>query len=168
MAERDFKKFAAEKLAGIYKVQDYDRVLAVLRQADPAFQSVAPEKFGLEFLGLRLALACHAWARSCRENRVTDEKIENLFFKTVMQSFQSSKFLGIAAVFSEYLHAPESEDQALLPVTALMMRRLGLAEQLGTAQKPVLSPGFRIVVETAEGLKSAFENEFFEFCFSPS
>jgi hypothetical protein len=117
-------------------------------------------------LGMQLALSCHAWARSCRENKVKGPGIENLFFKTVMQSFQSPKFVDIAAVFSEYLHAPETEKQPLLPLTGLMIRRLGLAGELGSMEKPVLSPGFRLLVEVAEGLKNNFENDFFEFSVS--
>ena len=167
MSKKDYQKFAAEKLAALYELQDYERVLAALYEVDPSFKAVAPAKFGMEFLGLRLAVACHAWARGCRDNHVKDSGVENLFLKTVMQSFQSPKFVDIAAVFSEYLHAPKSvSEQPLLPVAGLMMRRLGLGERMGSVQEPVLTPAFKILVEIAESLKSAFENEFFDFCFS--
>jgi hypothetical protein len=167
MADKDFQKFASEQLGAIYAVEDYERVLRALQEADPAFKKVTPAQFGPEFLGMRLALACHAWARACRENKADGgAAVENLLFKTVMQSFQSPKFVDIAAVFSEYLHAPESDDKPLLPAAGLMMRRLGLTAELGSLQNPKLSPGFRMLVEIAESLKSIFENEFFDFYFA--
>lgn len=166
MSNKDYQKFAAEKLAALYLVEDYPRVLEALKETDPAFEDVPLAAFGMEFLGMRLALACHAWARGCKENHLKDAGIENLFFKTVMKSFQTPKYVDIATVFSEYLHAPESAEKPLLPVAGLMMRRLSLAEHMGSIQKPKLSPGFKSLVEIAESLKSSFENDFFEFCFS--
>lgn len=166
MPDKDYKKFAAETLAKVYETQDYERILKALGEKESAFQDIPPEKFGLEFLGMRLALMSHSWARSCRENKVTEPGVENLFFKTVMYSFQSPKFKDIAAVYSEYLHAPEAEEKSLISVTALMMRRLDLGQKMGSREKPKLSEGFKTLVEIGESLRSTAENEFFHFCYS--
>lgn len=163
---KDYKAYAAKQLAGIYEVNDYERVLQALKEADIHFADVVPATFGLEFLAARLALAAHGWSRACKENHVEEKGAENYFFKAVMQSFQTSKFVDIAGAFSEYLHAPAVEEKPVLSISAMMMKRLGLAGSLLKGQEPVLTTGFRLLVETAESFKSGFENEFFDFAFS--
>lgn len=166
MAAPDLKTYAAQELAVIYEVNDYERVLQVLKGVDLNFADILPASFGMEFLMGRLALAAHGWSRSCKENAVKEKGAENYFFKAVMQSFQSPKFVDIASGFSEYLHAPMAEEKPVLSIAAMMMKRLGLASSLLNNEKPVLTPGFRAVVEIAESFKSDFENRFFEHVFS--
>ncbi len=163
---KDFKVYAAQQLAKIYEVNDYERVLQALKEADLHFADILPAHFGMEFLSVRLALAAHAWSRSCKENHVKEAGTENYFFKAVMQSFQSEKFIDIAAGFSEYLHAPLAEEKPVLAVSGIMMKRLGLASSMLKKETPVLTPGFKLLIEIAESFKSGFENDFFEFTFS--
>ena len=161
--EKDFKAFAAQKLAEIYGLNDYERVLRALKEADLAFADVVPVRFGMEFLAARLALAAHGWSRACKENQVKDPGAENLFFKAVMQSFQSQKFVEVAASFSEYLHAPGAAEKPILSLSALMMQRLGITDAIVKDKGIVLPPGFKLLIEVSEAFKSAFENDFFEF-----
>lgn len=165
--EEEFKKYASQALAKIYAMNDYERVLDTLRDAgDDTFKDVAPAGFGLEYLSARLALASHAWIKGCQENYVENRAVENIFFKTVMNSFQSDKFVEIAKAYSEYLHAPEVEKHASLAVSLLLMKRLGIGQKLIKDGKPVLLDSFQLVVSTAESFKEDIENDFFDFVFA--
>lgn len=165
---KDLKVYAAQQLAAIYEVNDYERVLQALKTADLHFADILPSLFGQEFLSARLALAAHAWSQSCKDTGIKEKGAENYFFKAVMQSFQSPKFVDIAGGFSEYLHAPASEERPVLALSAMMMKRLGLASSLQENGKPVLTPGFQMLVGIAESFKSDFENRFFESLFDPA
>lgn len=162
-SEQDFKVFAAKQLAAIYDIGDYGNILQTLQNEDRAFQKIHPTSFSLEFLASRLALACHAWSKICEESKIKDVGIKNIFFKTVMQSFQTPKVVDIASAFSDYLHAPAAEEKSVLAVTALLMKRLGLAETLKKSGQLALPAGFRLLIDADDGFKNSFENEFFEF-----
>ncbi len=166
MTSLDYSAYASKVLAGIYQDTDYERLLESLRQVDPHFLDISPEKFGMEFLAVRLALACHAWSKMCQEADLIETGIENAFMKTVMQSFQSPKFLEIAKAYSEYLHSPQANSRPVLSITANWMKRLGLAGTMEKDEKPVLTPGFQALMEISEAFKNQCENDFFEFSHS--
>lgn len=164
--EQEFKTYAAEVLAGIYGMNDYERVLDSLKECDDTFFDVPSQNFGLEYLAARLSLASHAWVRGCQENYVENRAVENIFFKTVMNSFQSEKFVQVAKAYSEYLHAPEVEKHASLAVGLMLMKRLGIGQKLMKDGKPVLLDSFQMLVSAAESFKEDIENKFFDFVFA--
>lgn len=164
-SEKEFFTYGAKALSEIYGEQDYERILKALQETDALFQKVPAERFGSEYLCGRLALACHAWSRSCIENYIEDRQIENLLVKIVMTSFQSEKFLPIAEAFSEYLHAPEASKKPVLASVLMMIKRLGLGDALIQEGKIHMTESFQLLTGALDSFKSEFENNFFNFVF---
>jgi len=160
--KNDLKQFAAARLVHLYETHDYGQIYDILCTRSPGFRNVDREKFGREYLAVRLALACHAWAVACRQNVLLDEDLQKIFLQTVLATFQSEKVKDLAASFGEYACLPaETEDElAVLAILERCFDKLSAPKRQKTAKEECVDPAFQILVEATEGLRASLENEF--------
>lgn len=164
-AAKDYKTYASQVLAMIYEHNDHERIYDLLRVRDPKIAAAGPETFGMEYLAGRLALACRVWENACIENGQTSEDTQKALLRRIMQTFDSDKFLKLAQLFSEYLHAPEIETQPTVAVTETLFKRLGAATTANKSTGPEASPAFETLVGVSESFRTSLENQFFEFVY---
>lgn len=164
-ASKDYKTYAAQVLALIYEHNDHERIYDLLKVRDPKIAQAGGETFGMEYLAGRLALACRVWESACVENGQTSEDTQKALLRRIMQTFESEKFLKLAELFSEYLHAPEIETQPTISVAETLFRRLGASTQAQKSTGPEPSPAFETLVGVSESFRTSLENQFFEFVY---
>jgi hypothetical protein len=163
MSEKDYEAYAIRLLPGLYDSSDFGRVQQALKDMEYRFLKISGDDFGLEFLTMKLALACRSWDHACGENGVEDEADQKALLKVIMNSFQSPKFLKIAETFSDYLHTENAETQPWLSMPALFFKRLKMEALVKKDGKEDINPAFQLLVELADSFRSEFENDFFEF-----
>ena len=164
--ESRFRDFASRLLAKIYGNLEHERIYSHLFKKDIALEPVSVDAFGLHYLGACLALGAEAWFKACLENGVRDPVIRKIFLKAVTDSFQSPKFLSIAAAFSEALHCEDlKEESPAISLARHVCRKWGLksARRAGRGKEECLGDFFRNLVEIFEGFRCQIENEIFEF-----
>lgn len=167
ITEKILQEYAQKVLSSILAEREYGPLLERLQSEEKKLLTVSRDRFSMEYLPAKLAVACLLWETQCRENGL--EGNEKMLFQFVMQLFKSPKMVSMASSFSDYLYASDSE-QGHSPMPALVVRlfeRLGLQGLLrGKKQGPALSAPFKILVETLEGFRSSLENDFLEFVFT--
>lgn len=164
-ASKDYKTYASQVLALIYEHNDHERIYELLKVRDPKIAEAGPETFGMEYLAGRLALACRVWESACLENKLTSEDIQKALMRRIMQTFESDKFLKLATLFSEYLHAPEIETQPTVSVAETLFKRVGAGTTVKKSAGPEASPAFETLVAVSESFRTSLENQFFEFIY---
>ncbi len=160
---KDLKSYAAQVLSMIYEHNDHERVQELLKNRDRKFMAISGDLFGMEYLSARLAMACRVWERCCDENKIKEEESRKALLKCVMQTFQSSKFLRIAEVFSQYLHAPHVEENPSLAVAEVFFKRLAANPVAQKVSGPAVADAFQMFMAVSESFRTSFENEFFEY-----
>lgn len=164
-SSKDYKVYASQVLALIYEHNDHERIFDLLKVRDPKIAQAGAETFGMEYLAGRLALACRVWETACVENGQTSEETQKALLRRIMQTFESDKFLKLAELFSEYLHAPEIETQPTIAVSQTLFSRLGAVTKVNKTSGPEASPAFETLVGVSESFRTSLENQFFEFVY---
>ena len=162
---KDFKSYASQVLALIYEHNDHERIYDLLKVRDPKIATAGGEAFGMEYLAGRLALACRVWEAACVENGLTSEETQKALLRRIMQTFESDKFLKLAELFSEYLHAPEIEDQPSVSVAETLFKHLSANPTVNKSTGAAASPAFETLVAVSESFRASLENQFFEFIY---
>ncbi len=162
---RDLKVYAAQVLSMIYEHNDHERVHELLKARDRKFLAISSDTFGLEYLAARLALACKVWERCCDENRVEDEESRKALLRAIMKTFESSRFLSIATVFSNYLHAPDvpEGENPSLSVCETLFKRMAANPVARKISGAAVADAFQMLMAISESFRTSFENDFFEF-----
>ena len=120
------------------------------------------EQFDNIFWAYLSALVSQRWIRCCIENRFDSKEIQNLYFRTVLDSFADKKDLEGAASFSEAMYAANSntEQDPLVSILAAFFKKIGMRESLTTAE---VAETFRWLAGVWDGYCSHFDNEFDDF-----
>jgi hypothetical protein len=145
------------------------RVFSELCRRDPKLAKDKPEIFYAEYKPSKLALGCVYWVGCCANHRIEHKEFKNLYFKNVMQLFQSPDSLAQATRFSEGLYASnaDTEQSPALGVLVHLFHKLGLRPMSDTSPKGgEVSAGFHFMMEVAEALKVAFEAQFDDFFYA--
>lgn len=165
----DFEKYQKKVLSETLETSEYDELYRVLLEKEAAFGQISRDSLSAEYLAAKLALTSHYWEIYCGEYLSEKSKTyRKAFFKAVMSMFQSPKMLPLASAFSEYIFdsGEEGNDEAPSVAAALkLFRRLQLQEKIVKKTKAgeEVSPAFRFLVETFEGFRASFENDFLKF-----
>ena len=162
MPHKKLEDYAAEILPGLFEVEDFTRIYKSLQEHDPRFKDVTPDSFGMEFLCLRLALACKAWEKTCEENQIKDEAAKKILLKRVMNSFQSPKFLKMATTFSAYLYSKNAVEHPEIGLPEQLFKNLNMETCKKNSVKEEPGDAFQLLVGICSSLRNSFENEFFE------
>lgn len=160
---KDYKTYASQVLALIYEHNDHERIYDLLKVREPKIAQAGAETFGMEYLAGRLALACRVWEMACIENGQTSEDTQKALLRRIMQTFESDKFLKLATLFSEYLHAPEIEEQPTVAVAETLFKRMDLNTTVTKSTGPEASVAFETLIAVSESFRTSLENQFFEF-----
>lgn len=165
-----FEKCAKGLLDLILDATGHDLVYRELSRMDPKFKGAIPfEAFCQEYVPLKLSLGCVYWIGCCANHKITDKEIKNLFFRSVMDLFETPKSLDDATRFSECLYASNvNKDEApILSVVMHLFHKLKLEAMMKSEEEdPEVKPGFRFMIEVCEALKTVFENQFDDFIYS--
>jgi len=127
------------------------------------------EAFCNEYVAAKLALGCVYWMDCCGSHRITDKDQRNLFFREVMNLFETPKSLESATRFSENLYASNAKTEAspVLGVLVHFFRQLKLDPKItGQGAEASVSPAFYFMTEVFEALKTVFESQFDEVMYS--
>ena len=134
---------------------------------DPKLKAVAFKVFCREYVPAKLALGCVNWVGCCASHRIEDKGLRNLFFKEVMNLFESPKSLEDATRFSENLYASnaDKEQSPVLGVLVHLFHKLGLEAIVkpGADDAGALNAGFHFMMHVTEALKVVFEKQFDDF-----
>lgn len=164
----DLKALQTRILSEILSSSEYEELYNLLSEKEPGFGRITRDAFNTEYLAAKLALASRFWEKSCSESMPeSGEQEQKLFFKAVMKCFQSPKMVPLATAFSEYLLEPSGEEghSPVIQAGLKLFGRFGLAEKItkGSGPKAAVSDAFRILVETLEGFRVSFENDFMSY-----
>lgn len=165
MAPSKFERYAVNKIASLYQEEDHARIFQHLAQDNPTFLTVDPQKFAVEFLAARLALAAAIWESSCEENKMNPQGNGRIFLRAVTASFQNPKFLPLASAFGDYYYKPDDEvsESILIHIVKRLLLRLELQDAMKTPDgKLQVTQILRMLTEVFEGLKSELSAEFFD------
>ena len=150
---------------------DSDRHKAVfdeLSAREPALKETGTfTQFSKEFVPAKLALGCVFWRGICASEGINDKEIENIFFKEVMNLFQSPQSLENATRFSESLYASnaEHEESPVLAIMFHLFHKIGLhaTERLDAdSSEKKVGEGFQFMMGVCDAMKNAFETLFAE------
>jgi hypothetical protein len=159
--------YAAKILPGLFEVEDFSRIYQSLQEADARFKDVTPDTFGVEFLCLRLAMACKSWEKACGENGMKDEAVKKILLKRIMNSFQSPKFLKMATAFSGYLYSENAEAHPEIGLPEQLFKNLNMETRKQSSGKEEPADAFQLIVGVCSSMRNSFENEFFESIHRP-
>lgn len=128
--------------------------------------------FGLfceHYVAAKLALGCVYWVGCCSSHKISDKDQKNLFFREVMNLFETPKSLGNATRFSESLYASNANTEAS-PVLGVLVHffhqlKLDVMTNSGSSE-PVMNSAFQFMMEVFEALKTVFESQFDEVIYS--
>lgn len=127
------------------------------------------ETFCGEYVAAKLALGCVYWVGCCANHKILDKDQRNLFFREVMNLFETPKSLENATRFSECLYASNATTEAS-PILGVLVHffhklKLDAMTKSGEAESEV-SSAFHFIMEVFEALKTVFESQFDEFIYS--
>ena len=147
----------------------HDLVYQELSWRDPLIKKVKFEDFCAAYVSYKLALGCLYWVSACENHRIADKEIRNLFFRGVMNQFETPKTLGEATRFSETLYAAnaDKEQSPILGALAHLFHRLGLSALSGNNEDDhAVSTAFSFMMEVSDALKIVFEDKFDMFIYT--
>ena len=159
----DLKNHALKLLESVLDPADAGRIYDHLTQNFSFFSKVNREQFQSEYTALRLALATAAWENACIDHHLTQQEIPKIFLREVTRSFESPKALPVAQMFSDYLYAPDLEEEKDLMVALVkrFIHRLNLEKILAADLKkgtPLL-PLVQKLVEIFEAFRNWIESQ---------
>jgi hypothetical protein len=167
---KSLQKCVADLISLVADPEGQELVFRELCLRDFQLAKDKPEVFYAEYGSSRLALGCVYWVGCCTHHRIEDKEFRNLFFKRVMELFQTPDSLAKAARFSEGLYASnaDKEQSPVLGVLVHLFHKLGLRPMSGGSEDGggEVSPGFHLMMEAAEALKVAFEAQFDDFFYA--
>ncbi len=164
-----FEKYAKSLVVEVLSTADHAMIFEEFCKREPQFKDKNIALFLEVFVPAKLALGCIYWNACCEDHRIEDKDLRNLFFREVMNVFQSPQSLSAATRFSESLYASnaDTETAPTLAVLVHMFHKLGINTlQKNDDKKETIAPSFQWLVEVGEGLRSMFENSFDEFYYS--
>lgn len=165
--KRSFEKCAKLLIDLVLEGSGHDLVYREFCVLEPKLKNSSFVAFCREYVPARLALGCVYWAGCCAHHRIEDKDLKNLFFREVMNLFESPKSLEDAARFSESLYASnaDTEQSPVLGVLAHLFNKLGLETIVKSVDDNagVMNAGFHFMMQVSEALKTAFENKFDDF-----
>lgn len=168
--KQSFQKGAKALIDLVLESEGHDLVYREFCALEPKLKSSAFETFCREYVPAKLALGCVYWVGCCAHHRIEDKDLQNLYFKEVMNLFESPKSLGDATRFSESLYASNSdrEQSPVLGVLAHLFHKLGLEAivKSGNDSDGVMNAGFHFMTQVSEGLKVVFEAQFDDFFYA--
>lgn len=137
---------------------------------EPRLKGISFEAFCAEYVPAKLALGCAYWVGCCAHHRIEDKVLRNLYFREVMNIFESPKSLEDATRFSESLYASNAdpEQSPVLGVLVHLFQKLGLEATVNPGEdgEGRLNDGFHFMMEVSEALKVVFEKQFDDFYFA--
>jgi hypothetical protein len=168
--KRSFQKGVKALVDLVLEREGHDLVYRELCALEPRLKNSAFVVFNREYVPAKLALGCVYWVGCCAHYRIEDKELKNLFFKEVMNLFQSPKSLEDATRFSESLYASnaDKEQSPVLGVLVHLFHRLGLETIVkpGDSDIGMLNAGFHFMMQVSESLKVVFEAKFDEFFYA--
>lgn len=167
---KPFQKCAKDLIDLVLDGAGHELIYSEFCEKEPGLKTVPFEAFLAEYVPSKLALGCVYWVGCCAHHRIEDKGLRNLFFKEVMEIFESPKSLENATRFSESLYASNAdpEQSPVLGVLVHLFQKLGLEAiiKAGEEDEGKLSAGFHFMMEASEALKIVFEKQFDDFYFT--
>ncbi len=168
--KQSFQKCAKALIDLVLESEGHDLVYREFCALEPKLRSLTVETFCREYVPAKLALGCVYWVGCCAHHRIEDKDLKNLFFKEVMNLFDSPKSLEDATRFSESLYASnaDKEQSPVLGVLVHFFHRLGLAAIVKPREDDAgaLNAGFHFMMHASEALKVVFEAQFDDFFYA--
>jgi len=168
--KQSFQKCAKALIDLVLESEGHDLVYREFCALEPKLKSFTFETFCREYVPAKLALGCVYWVGCCAHHRIEDKDLQNLYFKEVMNLFESPKSLEDATRFSECLYASnaDTEQSPVLGVLAHLFHKLGLEAIVkpGEDDTRELNAGFHFMMHVSEGLKVVFETQFDDFFYT--
>lgn len=158
--------FALQTLDWVYASSEPERIQAYLGRIDERFHEMPSTRFAVEYLGSRLALACRVWEILTADFGVSEEPLVKTFLRSALSRFEKPETAGLAAVFSDYYYAPESEEGSAslaIDLSRRLFQRLGLEANGQREGKTMLTTGFVHLVQVYEGGRSQIEERLLQF-----
>lgn len=164
-----FLKHAKSMIDLVLDATGHDLVYRELCRREPGLKKVPFERFCAEYVPAKLALGCVNWAGCCEIHQIADKETKNLFFREVMNLFQSPRMLENATRFSESLYASNAveENPPVVGVLMHLFQKLNLsaiARSEGGGE--AVHTAFGFMMEVSEALKTVFENHFDEIFYT--
>jgi len=168
--KQPFQKCVKVLIDLVLDPEGHDRVYREFYALEPKLKRTDFRGFCREFVPAKLALGCVYWVGCCAHHRIEDKDLRNLFFKEVMDLFQSPKSLEDATRFSESLYASnaDKEQSPVLGVLVHLFHRLGLEAivKSGENDAGALNAGFHFMMHVTEAFKVVFEAQFDVFFYA--
>ncbi len=169
--KQSFQKCAKALVDLVLDSEGHDLIYREFCAQEPKLtKNFAFGAFCREYVPAKLALGCVYWVGCCAHHRIEDKDLRNLYFKEVMNLFESPKSLEDATRFSESLYASnaDKEQSPVLGVLVHLFHKLGLEAlvKLGSNDAGVLSAGFHFMMHVSEALKVVFEAHFDDFLYA--
>lgn len=168
--KQSFQKCANTLIDLVLESEGHDRIYREFCGVEPRLKNVTFSAFCQELVPAKLALGCVYWVGCCAHHRIEDKDLKNLFFKQVMNLFESPKSLENATRFSESLYASNAdpEQSPVLGVLVHLFYRLGLEAIVkpGDSDAGALNEGFHFMMHVSEALKVVFEAQFDDFFYA--
>ena len=164
-----FLKYAKSMIDLVLDATGHDLVYHELCRREPRLKKTTFEVFCGWYVPSKLALGCVSWVGCCENHKIVDKEVRNLFFKEVMNLFQSPRMLENAARFSESLYASNADKESSPVVSVLvhLFHRLNLEAVARPEEgEESVHTAFCFMMEVSEALKTVFENHFDEFLFA--
>ncbi|MBU9888809.1 MAG: hypothetical protein KTQ49_02935 [Candidatus Omnitrophica bacterium] len=164
-----FLKHAKSMVDLVLDATGHDLVYRELCRREPSLRQVSFERFCDLYLPAKLALGCVNWVGCCEVHKITDKETQNLFFREVMNSFQSPRALDHATRFSESLYASnaDTDNPPAVGVLAHLFSLLNLnTVAIGQGGERTVHSAFGFIMEVNEALKTVFENHFDEIFYA--
>lgn len=164
-----YKKCAQGLIALALDATGHDLVYKELARRDAKLKNITCKDFGVEFVPAKLALGCVFWTDCCEIHKIGDKETRNIYFKEVMNLFESPRSLGHASRFSESLYAAnaDKEHSPILGIMVHLFHKLKLTTLGGpeNEDEKSVSQGLRFMMEVSDALKTVFEDRFNDFIY---
>jgi len=168
--EKALQKCVKDLIDLVLDPSGHDLIYRECCAREPQLVKNGLQNFYEEYIPSKLALGCVYWVGCCENHRIGSKEFRNLYFKNVMEIFETPKSLGNATRFSESLYASnaDKEQSPVLGVLVHLFHKLGLGpmDEGPEDENKKVSAGFHFMMEAAEALKVAFETQFDDFFYN--
>jgi len=169
VSKESFLEHAKGMIDLVLDATGHDLVYQELCRRDSRLKKVTFESFCAEYVPAKLALGCVNWVGCCEIHKIADKEIKNLFFREVMNLFQSPQSLENATRFSESLYASNADKETppVIGVLVHLFHKLNLDAVVKPEEgEEALHSAFCFVAEVSEALKTVFESHFDEIFYA--
>lgn len=149
-------------LAAMKSSMPLSEIEGYLRTKGIVGMEVSSDDFANYFWSYLSAQVCQHWTRCCLEHSITSKETQNLFFRTVLDSYAEKKDLGSATHFSEAMYAANAnvDDEPLVAILVAFFKKMGVKQSLVAGD---VAEAFRWLASIWEGYCNHFDNEFDDF-----